>query len=107
MIVMHGIFDLEDGVAEQAFKNAYERFAGHLRDKDLLVGWRFLRRHPHDCYNSNPLPESFQVTMEFTDLSQADASYAYVEKASAPIGGLHRDVFSKLAGYRFVLYTDV
>ena len=47
MIVMHGIFELKDGVGDQAFRDAYERFAGHLRDKDLLVGWRFLRRHPH------------------------------------------------------------
>jgi hypothetical protein len=106
MIVMHGIFDLKDGAAEQAFKDAYDRFADHLQEKDLLIAWRFLRSHPHDCYNSNPLPETYLVAMEFTDLAQANASYAYVQEGSETIGELHRDVFSKLAGYRFVLYTD-
>jgi len=107
MIVMHGIFDLEDSDGEQAFKDAYERFADHLRSKELLVSWRFMQRHPHDCYNSNPLPETFLVAMEFADLAQADASYAYVQEGSEPVGGLHRNVLSKLAGYRFVLYADV
>ena len=107
MIVMHGIFDLKKGAEEQAFEVAYERFAEHLRDMGLLIGWRFLRRHPHDCYNSNPLPETYLVAMEFTDLPQADASYAYVDEDAEPVGALHRDVFSKIDDYRFVLYADV
>ena len=107
MIVMHGLFDLEADAGERAFEDAFERFAAHLAEKGLLEGWRFLRRHPHDCYNSDPLPETYVVAMEFTDLAQADASYAYVEEGAAPAGPLHRDVFSKIAGYRFVLYADV
>ena len=107
MIVMHGIFDLEADAGERAFQDAFERFAEHLEGKGLLEGWRFLRRHPHDCYNADPLPETYVVAMEFTDLTQADASYAYLAGGAEPVGALHRDVFSRIAGYKFVLYDDV
>jgi hypothetical protein len=101
------IFRPREGCQRAGVRETYERFAEHLRDIGQLSGWRFLRRHPHDCYNADPPFETYLVAMEFDDLAQANAAYARVAENTEPCDALHRAVFSKIRSRRFVLYADV
>jgi hypothetical protein len=103
---MHGLFDLNDGICEAEFREALASFAEHLRDKRMLETWRLVRRQPHARFDTSTPPQ-YHVTMDFSDLQQADTAYAYVKSAATPVGSLHRAVHSKIREAKFAMYGDI
>ncbi len=105
MEIMHGMFDLDDEISESEFRDALAALAGHLRDRGFLENWRLVHRQPHSNFDTSTPPQ-YQITMGFSDLRQADAAYAYVKSGAAPIGPLHRAVYSKVRNASFAMYQD-
>jgi len=107
MILMHGLFDLKDGVEEGEFCQDFELFSNHLRDVRLVVGGRFMRHQAHDGYNAREPSTEYYVSVEFVDMDQAEACWDYVEKNDEPLKTLHGAVFSKIRNSAFFLSSDV
>jgi uncharacterized protein DUF6614 len=107
MIVLHGLFELKDGCGEVEFRRAFDAFSIHLQQQTLLVGWRFMRRKPHEGYDRLPPATPYYVSVEFSDRAQAEACWAYVEEDAEPLSALHRAVNSKVRNASFFLCSDV
>ena len=107
MIVMHGFFDLKDGVNEGEFQRSFELFSAHLKELGMLVSWRFMQHQEHQGYNADPPTTRFYVLNEFTDMQQAEQCWDYVEKNDEPLKSLHSAVFSKIRNSSFFLASDI
>jgi hypothetical protein len=107
MILLHGLFDLKDGVAEQEFRRCFDLFAEHMAATNGVQHSRFMRHEPHDGYNSDPPATKYYVAMEFPDMECAERCWTCIEKADEPTRSLHADVFSRIQDYRFFLTSDV
>ena len=107
MIVLHGLFELKDGYLERDFRDAFDAFAQHLRDQSLLVEWRFMRQEEHEGYNRRPPETPHYIAMEFTDRTQSEACWDYVEKDEEPLKSLHRAMNRQVTNTRFFLCSDV
>ncbi len=104
---MHGLFDLNEGVDESDFRRVFDLFSEYLKSIDMVVCWRFMRHQEHDGYNSGEPATKYYVSMEFSDMNQAEQCWDIIEDNSEPLHSLHTDVFSKIQDYRFFLSTDV
>ncbi len=107
MILMHGLFDLNEGVEEGAFRESFELFSKHLNTIEMVVSWRCMRHQEHDGFNSNQPDTRYYVSMEFLDMGQAQQCWDRIEDDSEPLHSLHTDVFSKIQNYRFFLASDI
>ncbi|MEM7430526.1 MAG: DUF6614 family protein [Pseudomonadota bacterium] len=106
MILMHGLFDLVDGVTEAEFDQAYDAFSEHLIGSGLMVSSRFMHHQDHDGYNSNPPKTQHYVTAEFVDMQQAQDCWDAIEEYQEPLHELHLAVNEKIHNYRFFLTRD-
>lgn len=107
MVVLHGLFELKDGCYETGFQPAFDAFSGYLRQRDLLVSWRLMRRVRHDGYDRNPPATPYYVSLEFLDMAQAKSCWAYVEEGKEPLSSLHRAMNSQVRNTTFFLCSDV
>ena len=105
-IIMHGLFDLKDDVEEAAFRQAFELFAEHLKDNRMVISSRFMRHQAHDGYNAREPLTEYYVSIEFEDMGQAEACWAYVQANDEPLKSLHSAVFSKVCNSSFFLSSD-
>jgi len=107
MIVMHSLFDLEEHCSPADFQYAINEFTEHLIDQDLLVSSRFMRREPHEGYNANTPQVPYYLAMEFSDMPQAKACWAYMENNIEPVKILHNKVKSSIRDSSFFLCRDI
>lgn len=107
MIVMHSLFDLVESCSVAEFQHAVNTFARHLKEKDLLVSSRLMCNEPHDGYNADGPSTSYYLAMEFSDMTQAEACWAYVESDAEMIKTLHDPVKSCVRNSSFFLYRDI
>jgi len=104
---MHGLFDLADGVEEDAFRESFVRLSEHLQGIDMLLNWRFMRHQAHDGYNANEPSTQHYVSIEFANMDQAERCWSCIQEHGEPLGSLHQAVFSKVQNTTFFLSSDV
>ncbi len=107
MVVLHSLFDLVESSSVAEFQYAIDAFAQHLKEKELLVSSRFMCHEAHDGYNADGPPTSYYLSMEFADMAQADACWAYVESDVETIKTLHDAVKYSVRNSSFFLYRDI
>ena len=103
MDVYHIWFNLKDGIGDSEFADAARTYLDHLLAENLVVGYRITRRklglgHPN-------LPE-WNITLDFTDMSQMDRAFGLVSSRAEPVEGFHHAVNSKVRDIFFALYRD-
>ena len=107
MIIMHGLFDLNNDQKEEEFRQSFDLFSEHLRDIGVVVGGRFMRHQEHDGYNAREPATDYYVSVEFADMHSAEECWALIEAADEPLKSLHDAVFSKIENTVFFLSADV
>ena len=107
MITMHGFFDLKANQSEAAFADAYNQFATHLIEHQLIIASRAMRRRPDPNYDSSPPKTKYYISMDFTDMVQAQACWDYIEDAATTSTKLHRNVYGRIESYSFFLSEDL
>lgn len=107
MIVMHGLFDIKDGIDEAAFHAAFAAFGEHLKERGLATSWRMMRRQEHAGYDNGPPQTRYYLSVEFEDTGQSGRCWSYVEEDAEPLRSLHRNMNSKVHNARFFLCSDV
>jgi len=105
--VLHGLFDLRDGVSESEFRGAFEPFFNHLEDRGFAKRFRLMRHKPLPEFGER-LPEfSYYIAIEFPNAEYAEACYEYVATKSEPVLSLHRSMNSKVRhGAQFFVSVD-
>lgn len=106
MIIMHGLFDLNDAVDAKDFRQSFNRFADHLESMQMVTSARFMRHQEHDGYNAREPATEYYVAMEFLDLDHAQKCWDYIEEHQEPLESLHAAVFSKVRNSSFFLTAD-
>ncbi len=99
----HTWFDLKSGVKDVEFARAMARYMNHLKERDLIEGWRLTRRKLG--FGPRDLGE-FHIVMETRDLAQLDAAFSTVASRSEPVESVHFDVNSKVQNLTIALYRD-
>lgn len=103
--ILHGMFELADGVSEQELAAAFTVFFEHLRDQGFAVRCGIMRRRPLDGFGV-PLPHfAHYAAIEFRDLDSEQACYDYVKADAEPVRSLHRAMNAKVrrgSAYFFV-----
>ena len=107
MIIMHGLFDLKEGLKEGDFRQVFDRFSEHLKDLGMVVSWRFMRHQEHEGFNAREPSTQYYVSVEFADMHHAEQSWAYIEKNDEPMKTLHDAVLSKIQNTVFFLSADI
>jgi hypothetical protein len=103
MDVYHIWFNLKDGVGDLEFADAARAYLDHLREQELIAGYRLTRRklglgHPN-------LPE-WHIAIDFADLSQLDRAFGRVAARALPVESLHHAVNAKARDVFFALHRD-
>ena len=107
MILLHGLFDLHDGVSEQELRQSFELFSGHLKEIRMVTAWRFMRHQEHEGFNARAPKTDYYVSVEFADMAHAEECWSYIEGTDEPMRSLHSAVFSKVRNTSFFLSSDV
>lgn len=107
MITMHGLFDLKPNQSETAFATAYDAFADHLIEQQLIIASRAMRRRLDPNYDSSPPSTKYYISMDFVDMAQAQACWDYIEDAAVASTKLHRNVYGRIQNYAFFLSEDL
>jgi hypothetical protein len=99
----HGWFDLKPGVKDTDFARGLARYMAHLKDRNLIEGWKLSRRKlglaPWELGD-------FHLVIETKDLAQLDTAFNHVATRGEPVESVHFDVNSKVQNLRFGLYRD-
>ena len=103
---MHGLFDLNDGVKEGEFRQSFEALSEHLKDVRMAIGSRFMRHQAHEGYNARPPLTRYYISIEFSDMVQAQQCWDYVQEGREPLKSLHGAVFSTVSNTTFFLSSD-
>jgi hypothetical protein len=107
MVTMHGFFNLKNTTSELELKIAFDEFGNHLKNRQLITSFRFMRRSPDENYDSNPPPTMYYINMDFVDLAHAQKCWDYIEANKRQSTRLHQTVYSKIDDYSFFLSEDV
>jgi hypothetical protein len=106
--ILHSLFDLADGVAEEDFKQALEAFFEHLRAKGFARSLRIMRRKPLPEFGARLPDFAYYAAIEFHDLGCEQACYDYVAENSEPVCVLHHAMNSRVRrGAQFFVSADV
>ena len=106
MIVMHGLFDLKDGVKERGFRHSFELFSEHLKDTRMVISGRFMRHQVHEGFNVRQPLTNYYVSIEFRDMDHAERCWTYIQEKDEALKSLHKAVFSKVQNTSFFLTSD-
>ncbi len=103
MDVYHAWCDLNPGVSDVDFSEKLAKYMGHLKEQELIEGWRLTRRKL-----GLGIPElgEFHIAMEVKDLRQLEAAFERVAGRREPTEGFHFGVNSLVRNARFALYRD-
>jgi Family of unknown function (DUF6614)/Protein of unknown function (DUF533) len=103
MGVYQGWFNLREGASDLEVASAFEAHVRDLQGRELIAGWRLLRRK----LGLGPAAlGEFQFLVETDDLAQLDAACRAVSTRSGDIESLHHALNSKVKDSFFALYRD-
>jgi hypothetical protein len=94
--------DLKPGVSDMDFAAAVDGYLGSLAEKELIAGWRLLRRKLGFGSGGG----EFKLLIEVRDLAQLDAAFQEVSTRAEPFEGLHHGVNSLVTNFSASLYRD-
>jgi hypothetical protein len=103
MDLYHVWCDLAEGISDLEFSERIRAYLGHLRDKDLIHGFRLSRRK---LGFGPPGLGEFHIVIETEGLAQLDAAFRVVSERTDPVEGLHFGVNSVARNLTFALYRD-
>ena len=103
MDIYHVWVDLAPGVQDVEFADDLGRYLEHLKQRELIAGWRLTRRK---LGLGPPGMGEFHIEMEATDLAQLERAFQGVGARSGAIEGFHAAVNQKVAGLTAALYRD-
>ena len=104
MDIYHIWCNLKPGVADSTFIEKAEAYLGHLREEDLIAGFRITRRKLG--LGPDHLPQ-FHLMVEVEGLAQLDQAFGRVAARSDPAESFHHAVNSLVQDTLFALYRDV
>ena len=104
MDIYHIWCNLKPGVGDSTFIEKAEAYLGHLREEELIAGFRITRRKLG--LGPGHLPQ-FHLMVEVDDLAQLDRAFGLVAARSDPVEGFHHAVNSLVQDTLFALYRDV
>ena len=103
MDLYHVWCNLKPGVRDHDFLERVQSYLGHLREQELIAGFRVTRKKlglgPSD------LPE-FHIIIELEGLAQRDRAFGKVAARNDPIESFHHAVNSQVRDASFALYRD-
>jgi hypothetical protein len=103
MNLYHVWCNLKDGVKDTDFSDRAEAYLNHLKDQNLIAGYRITRRKLG--LGPKELPE-FHLMVEVEDLAQLDRVFGRVAARDEPVESLHHGVNSLVRDTIFALYRD-
>ena len=103
MDIYHVWCDLQPGVSDLDFSRQAAAWLGHLRDQDLIEGWRLTRRK---LGLAPPGMGEFHVMIEVKNLAQLEAAFQRAASRTEPAEGFHFGVNSLVRHAVFALYRD-
>jgi hypothetical protein len=103
MDLYHTWFDLKPGVKDADFARAMARYMGHLKDKQLIEGWRLTRRKLG--FGPRDLGE-FHIVIETRDMAQLEQAFQLVASRREPTESVHFGVNSQVCNLSIALYRD-
>lgn len=103
MDIYNGWFDLKPGIRDLDFHAALERYMTHLQERQLIAGWRLMRRKLG--LGPDHLAE-FHLMIEVEGLAQLDLAFGHVASRAEPVEEVHHGVNSMVTNVRFALYRD-
>lgn len=103
MDVYYVWFNLKNGVRDTQFAQNVHSYLGHLKEQDLLIGYRITRRK---LGLAPPQLPEWNITIEFEDLAQMDRAFNRAASRADPVESLHQAVNSKVEDVFFALYRE-
>lgn len=103
MDLYHVFCDLRPGVRDVEFVDALNRWMGHLRDDDLIAGWRVTRAK---LGFGVPGRGDWHLMIELRDLAQLDAAFRRAAAREGAAEILHGCVNQLVTNATFALYRD-
>ena len=103
MDVYHVWCDLKPGVGDLDFREKVALYLGHLKEQNLIGGWRLTRRK---LGLAPPGFGEFHIMIEVKDLAQLEAAFERVAGRREPVEGFHFGVNSLVQNAVFALYRD-
>lgn len=103
MDLYHIWFDIKDTRRDLEFADALETYMNHLRDRDLIHGWRLTRRK---LGFSPPHLFEFHVMIEVKNLDQLEQAFQTAATREPGIEKLHAAVYARVRRAQFALYRD-
>ena len=96
-------FNRAQHVKDHELVERINRYLGHLKDQNLIAGWRLMRRK----FGFGP-PElgEFHVMVEVSDLVQLEKAFNRVARRDAEIEDYHSPVYSSVTDFRSALFRD-
>jgi hypothetical protein len=101
--IYHVWCNLKLGVGDVAFAEGVAKYMGHLKEQELIAGWRLTRRK----LGLGPAHlGEFHIEIEVRDLAQLDAAFARAASRAEPTEGFHVGVNALVTDAVFALYRD-
>jgi hypothetical protein len=101
--IYHVWCDLKPNVGDLEFGEKVAGYLGHLKEQDLIEGWRLTRRK---LGLGAPGLGEFHLMIEVTNLAQLEAAFERVAGRREPVEGFHFGVNSLVQNAVFALYRD-
>jgi hypothetical protein len=101
--IYHAWCDLKPGVGDLEFSEKAAAYLGHLKEQNLIHGWRLTRRK---LGLGAPGLGEFHLMIEVKDLAQLEAAFERVAGRREPVEGFHFGVNSLVQNAVFALYRD-
>jgi hypothetical protein len=101
--IYHAWCDLKPGVGDLQFNEKVADYLGHLKEQDLIEGWRLTRRK---LGLGAPGLGEFHLMIEVKNLAQLEAAFERVAGRREPVEGFHFGVNSLVQNVVFALYRD-
>jgi hypothetical protein len=102
MNLYHCLIDLKDDAKALAFAQALDNWMEHLKSKEVIRGWRLMRRKLNLASDAH---RDFLLEVEVDDLGQLDRAFRLVgSEKDETVERLHRQVHQMVANTDFGLY---
>ncbi|MDA5194701.1 DUF6614 family protein [Govanella unica] len=103
MDLYHVWCDLKDGESDTDFAEAISRFLGHMKEAQLIAGFRLMRR------KLGLAPAGlgeFHIMIEIENLAQLDRAFGAAATREDPVETIHHAVNARVKTATFALYRD-
>ncbi|ATG35590.1 MULTISPECIES: DUF6614 family protein [Phaeobacter] len=101
MNLYHCSIDLHHEAKAIAFANAVDQWMSYLRERDVIQGWRLLRRKLNLASDNH---RDFLLEIEFANMTQLDQAFRVLGEMDENVERLYANVNALIASADFGLY---